>query len=185
MNFVKVIEEVTSQLDAEGLHYALIGGFAMALRGVQRATVDLDFILMLEDWEKTDQIFQASGYIRAFKSENVSHYMAKNDELGRIDILHAFRGPTLGMLERAERIEVSDGLTLPVVQIEDIIGLKIQAAVNSPQRATSDWADIRMMLETAGEQAEAVDWELLHDYLGIFKLEDKLHTLQSWYGQTH
>jgi predicted nucleotidyltransferase len=185
MNFVKVIEEVTSQLDAEGIQYALIGGFAMALRGVQRATIDLDFILTLEDWEKADRIFQASGYIRAFKSENVSHYMAKDDELGRIDILHAFRGPTLGMLERAERIEISNGLTLPVVQVEDIIGLKIQAAVNSPRRSSADWADIRMMLETAGERKESIDWDLLRDYLGLFKLEEKLHTLQSWYGQTH
>lgn len=185
MNFVKVIGEVTSQLDAAGIHYALIGGFAMALRGVQRATIDLDFILMLEDWEKADNIFQTSGYIRAFKSENVSHYMAKDDELGRIDILHAFRGPTLGMLDRAERIEVADGLTLPVVQVEDIIGLKIQAAVNAPQRSTADWADIRMILETAGEREESIDWDLLHDYLGLFKLEDKLHTLQSWHGQTN
>ncbi len=30
MNFVKVIEEVTRRLDAEGVRYALIGGFAMA-----------------------------------------------------------------------------------------------------------------------------------------------------------
>jgi|GEM_PF-3207148 len=56
MNFVKVIGEVASQLDKAGIRYALIGGFAMALRGVQRVTIDLDFILMLEDWKKADQI---------------------------------------------------------------------------------------------------------------------------------
>jgi hypothetical protein len=44
MNFLKVMQTVTSQLDIEGVRYAVIGGFAMALRGVQRATVDLDFI---------------------------------------------------------------------------------------------------------------------------------------------
>ncbi len=52
MNFVKVIEQVTSQLDSEDIRYALIGGFAMALRGVQRATIDMDFILMLDDYLK-------------------------------------------------------------------------------------------------------------------------------------
>jgi len=56
MDFIKVMENVTSQLDTAGVRYALIGGFAMALRGVQRATIDMDFILMLEDWEKADQI---------------------------------------------------------------------------------------------------------------------------------
>lgn len=184
MNFIKVIEKVTSQLDASGIRYALIGGFAMALRGVQRATVDLDFILMLDDWEKADRIFRNAGYTRAFKNDNVSHYMAKDDALGRIDILHAFRGPTLGMLERAERIEVSEGRTLPVVQIEDIIGLKVQATVNSPKRATSDWADIRMILETAGENGESIDWSLLEDYLSLFELQKKIETLKQWHGTT-
>jgi len=50
MNFIKVIEAVTSQLDAADVRYALIGGFAMALRGVQRATVDLDFKDEMKDW---------------------------------------------------------------------------------------------------------------------------------------
>lgn len=185
MNFVIVIEQVTSQLDAAGIRYALIGGFAMALRGVQRATIDLDFILMLEDWEEADHIFQAAGYIRAFKNENVSHYMAKDDELGRIDIIHAFRGPTLGMLDRAERVTVSEDLTLPVVQTEDIIGLKIQALVNAPQRATADWADIQMILEASSESKATIDWDLLEDYLKLFKLGEKLKTLKAWYGQTN
>jgi hypothetical protein len=54
MNFQKVFKEVTSQLDEADVRYALIGGFAMALRGVQRATVDLDFILMLEDLDRAE-----------------------------------------------------------------------------------------------------------------------------------
>ncbi|MDQ8208993.1 hypothetical protein QEH52_15815 [Coraliomargarita sp. SDUM461003] len=37
MDFAKVIQEVTSQLDAKGIRYALISGFAIALRGVQRS----------------------------------------------------------------------------------------------------------------------------------------------------
>ncbi|MFP4069450.1 MAG: nucleotidyltransferase domain-containing protein, partial [Opitutales bacterium] len=93
MNFLAVIDQVTSRLDAADIRYALIGGFAMALRGVQRATVDLDFILMLDDLDRADAIFADSGYTRAFRNENVSHYISKDTELGRIDILHAFRGP--------------------------------------------------------------------------------------------
>jgi predicted nucleotidyltransferase len=142
----------------------------------------MNFILMWDDWEEADRIFQTAGYTRAFKNENVSHYMAKEDALGRIDILHTFRRPSMSMLKRAERIEVADGLTLPVVQIEDIIGLKVQALVNSAKRATSDWADIRMILEAAAEQKQSIDWELLGDYFNLFKLNTKLDTLKEWYG---
>ena len=44
MNFALVIAEVCGRLDAAHIRYALIGGFAMALRGVQRATMDLDIL---------------------------------------------------------------------------------------------------------------------------------------------
>lgn len=182
MNFIKTIEKVTQDLDRREIRYALIGGFAMALRGVQRATVDMDFILMLEDLKHADSIFKGHGYTRVFRSENVSHYIAKEDELGRIDILHAFRGPTLSMLERADRISVIGDLALPVVEMEDIIGLKVQAAHNDPKRYESDWSDIRLMLQTMAETNETVDWERLDSYLGLFGLNHRLETMKEWYG---
>jgi len=185
MNFQHVIGQVTSRLDGAGIRYALIGGFAMALRGVQRATVDLDFILMLEDLKRADALFTETGYQRAFHNANVSHYISDDFELGRIDILHAFRGPTLSMLKRAERIEVEEGYSLPVVEIEDIIGLKVQAVVNDPKRSTRDWADIRMMLETCSETGQAIDWQLLQEYLDLFHLGDKLAELKDWHDSTN
>lgn len=182
MNFERVIRRVVGEMEAEGIHYALIGGFAMSLRGLQRSTMDLDFILMMEDLAKADCILRGCGYERVFHSENVSHYVSADRDWGRIDILHAFRGPTLGMLKRAEVLPVLDDLGIKVVHIEDIAGLKVQALINNPERATKDWADIRMMLEAAGEQQQKIDWELLADYLAIFQLESKLAELKKWYG---
>lgn len=146
--------------------------------------MDLDFILMLEDMEKVDRMLCDFGYQRVFQSANVSHYVSADQDWGRIDILHAFRGPTLGMLERAEAIRVLGDLSIRVVHLEDIIGLKVQALVNDPSRASRDWADIRMMLEAAGEQKAAIDWPLLTDYLEIFHLEAKLPELKDYYGPT-
>ncbi len=182
MNFELVIKQVVGALEAESIRYALIGGFAMALRGVQRATMDIDFILMFEDMRKTDEILLGLGYACIHQSPNVSQYRASDGEWGRIDILHAFRGPTLGMLKRAEALPVMPGLTIRVVQVEDIIGLKVQALVNNPARETRDWADIRMILEAQREQGAKIDWELVADYLRIFHLEAKLPELKGYHG---
>tara|TARA_B110000196_G_scaffold56518_1_gene46796 strand:- start:5680 stop:5928 length:249 start_codon:yes stop_codon:yes gene_type:complete len=57
MDFVKVIDSVCRALDEASVRYALIGGFAMALRGVPRATIDSEFILMLDDLDRSDEIF--------------------------------------------------------------------------------------------------------------------------------
>ena len=185
MDFLKVIRDVGGALDAARVRYALIGGFAMALHGVQRATVDLDFILMLDDLNRTDQILIGAGYHRVFSSENVSHYIADSPDLGRIDLLHAFRGPSLSMLKRAERIEIAANLWLPVVQIEDLIGLKIQAAVNDEQRAAADWSDIQLMIQASALAEHSLDWSLIEDYLDLFGLKSKLPRMRTWHGQTN
>ena len=184
MNFAQVITAVCGQLDAAGVRYALIGGFAKALRGVQRATMDLDFILMLDLLAIADRILTGCGYRREFHSENVSHYLAADGAWGRIDLLHAFRGPSLGMLRRAERLPAGADLTLPVVMIEDIVGLKVQASINDPTRAVSDWHDIRLLLESARAQGLSLDWALLEDYLRLFNLEGRLTELKSIHGAT-
>jgi hypothetical protein len=183
VDFIKVIHHVIRELDAQGVRYALIGGFAMALRGVQRATIDMDFILMMDDLEKADAIFANAGYKRAYRSPNVSHYISEQLALGRIDILHAFRGPTLSMLNRADRIQIEPELSLLVVQVEDIIGLKIQALCNDPSREANDWNDIRMILEACAADGRILDWELITDYLEIFSISSELKMLQKWYGK--
>jgi predicted nucleotidyltransferase len=185
MNFAKVLACIVTDLDAHAVHYALIGGMAMAMRGLQRTTLDLDFILLLNDLAVADEILRRHGFHREFHSENVSHYLGSDPALGRIDLLHAFRSATLGMLERAERLPWPDGVTVPVVHLEDLIGLKIQALVNDPSRERRDWADIFQMLRHAGDSAIAIDWELISDYLSLFDLNDKLEEFSHAYGKAH
>ena len=82
MNFARVLSEVVAALEAKGVRYALIGGFAMALRGVERATADLGFILMMEDLEKVHATLTGCGYRREFQNENVSHYLSPDTAWG-------------------------------------------------------------------------------------------------------
>lgn len=185
MDLVISLSRLGRRFDDAGVRYALIGGLAMALRGVQRATFDLDFLLMLSDLETADSILNEEGCIRVFKSDNVSHYQNPAQGGLRVDVLHAFRGPSLGMLERADRMELASGCSAPVLRIEDIVGLKIQALVNNPSRALGDWNDIHRLLRHAGEQALALEWGLIEDYLEIFKLSDKLIELRGVYDQAH
>lgn len=181
MNFNKVIATVISELESCGVRYALIGGFALAMRGVQRATMDLDFILALEDLDVADGIIRSHGYQREYRSENVSHYLSPESDWGRIDILHSFRRPSLRMLETADLLEVSPGLSLRVAKIEDLVALKLQALRNDPQREPGDWADIRLLIQAAAVQEKDIDWERLAEYLEIFSLKDRLAELKSCY----
>ena len=185
VDFEKSIPRIVAAFDSAGIRYALIGGLAMAFRGAQRATLDIDFILLLDDLTAAHALLGTLGYHREFQSENVSHYLSPDSALGRIDLLHAFRGPTLGMLARAERIAIADGVNLPVVHIEDIIGLKIQASVNDPARHYRDWGDIHMLVSGAAERGDPLNWSLIGEYLALFGLESQLNALQQIHGDAH
>lgn len=181
---MRVLRDVVSEMEATGVRYALIGGFAMALRGVARGTADLDFILALEDMQKTHALLTKHGYHQVFHNDNVSHYQAADRSWGRIDILHAFRKPSLGMLARAELMVVEPGISVRVAQSEDIIGLKVQALCNDPARAESDWHDIRLLIRTARESGRELDWDLVGDYLEVFGLKAKFDSLREDHGTT-
>jgi len=51
------IKKVTDALNQAGITYALVGGYAVALHGVVRGTIDLDFVIALEQiqYEETEK----------------------------------------------------------------------------------------------------------------------------------
>ena len=183
MNFLEDLPKLVDAFDSQNMSYALIGGLAMALRGVQRSTLDADFILLSENLELCDSALQKMGYRCEFQSENVSHYFAKERSLGRIDFLHAFRPASLGMLKRAERIPFMSDCSVPVVLTEDLIGLKIQAAHNDPDRYIGDWNDIYMLIDHSAQSGDDLDWELLEGYFEIFDILHQLTELKERYGK--
>lgn len=56
MFFLKLIKA----LNQEGLDYAVVGGFALALHGIVRATVDIDFVIRLNstDLARAEKVFK-------------------------------------------------------------------------------------------------------------------------------
>lgn len=178
MDFGKTLPTVVTHFQSAGIQFALIGGLAIAFHGIQRSTLDADFILLIDDLDAAHRILSSLGYERRFHSENVSHYLSENPALGRIDILHAFRPTTIGMLKRSQIHPLTPEIGIPVASQEDIIGLKIQAANNDPSRQRSDWNDIFSIVEHAARQQTPLDWSLISEFLEVFGLSGKLPELQ-------
>lgn len=154
----------------------------MAAHGIQRSTLDMDFIILRSEMDAVDGILSELSYKLAFRSQNVSHYQSPDSRFGRIDVLHAFRDASKRMVQRATAIPVSPNSSLPVVSLEDLIGLKVQAAFNDPTRNESDWGDIREIVHHAGRYKLQLDWPLIGDYLALFSQEHSLEPLKQLYG---
>lgn len=171
------LRSVSSALDAGGVGYALIGGLAMAFHGAQRATSDLDFVLMAEQRAQAARILETLGYQETFQSENISHFSSQNPGWPRVDLLHALRPRTRAMIAAAHRECLPGGGSLPVVRVEDLIGLKIQAIANAPERALADWADIATLLAAAEDRAYSLDRAAIRDYLSVFGMQHRFASL--------
>jgi hypothetical protein len=52
----------TETLNRQSIDYAICGGWAMAIHGLPRATVDIDLLILTEDLDKVWKTAQNFGY---------------------------------------------------------------------------------------------------------------------------
>ena len=170
MDFERVLRDLTSDFSGANVPYAMIGGFALGVLGIQRATMDLDFLVARDALPLVDEIMQRRGYRLHYRSENVSQFVSDAAPLGQVDFLHAFREISTGMLTRATELPAfAASLRVRTLRPEDIIGLKVQALSNDPRRERQDLADIEVLTE---RYASEIDWERVRGYFALFgKLE--------------
>jgi hypothetical protein len=179
LNFRIVTGKLLASFKERNIRYALIGGYAVGLWGVPRGTVDMDFLVLRDDLDELDGIMDALGYELRYRSENVSQYVAPQSIFGEVDFLHAFRAPSLRMLERAaDKAVFGEGLTVKVLIPEDLIGLKIQAIANNESRVSVDMHDIEQLVQLHGDE---MDWQLIQEYCAIFDMMGLYEKLKGKY----
>jgi len=183
MDFKTVLETLIKNFEKEDVRYAVIGGFALGVLGVPRATVDLDFLVLKDDLPKIDKIMQENGYECKYRTENVSQYISPLNIFGEVDFLHAFRKISCRMLENALEKDIFEGkLRVKILKPEDIIGLKIQAAANDYKRAPREFLDIETLMDCYREK---LDWDLIKDYFSLFEQDKRFKELRLKYDKAN
>lgn len=153
----KTLQKSNSILSEQGISHALIGGFALAVYGQHRATVDIDFLADGNKKELIKSSFIEQGFLLKHESDEVLQFSGP----GFVDILLANRPLSQKMLKQAIR---NQELGVYVLRPEDIIGLKIQAYKNDASRELQDKADIQKLL-----QLQNLDFELIKTYADLFQ----------------
>lgn len=174
VDFRRAFTSVTAALSSRGVDFALIGGFALSVLGVPRTTVDIDFLVAGEHGGVVDGLMRDLGYEALHRSSDVANYRA-DGALGRVDFLFARRAYSHGMLARATAHTVLANTAVKVVQVEDLIGLKVQSSSNDPTRLALDLGDIQRLLSAH----PALDLERVREYFGLFAREPELDELLS------
>jgi len=150
---------------------ALIGGMAMGAHGINRSTIDVDFLIRRSDYDAVKSALLAVGFVCKDEGEDTVHFGGA----GPLDLLLAHRPASLAMLERAKPM----AREVPVVDAEDLIGLKIQAMFNDSRRRAREEADVQAMMERYGDE---LDWDRINSYAEVFEEEDAVARLRSAAG---
>lgn len=166
--FLDAIQLVRDAATRHHFRIALIGGFALPFHGVRRATGDVDFLVEASGAEALDTALLAAGYEPLHRSDDAANYRGRGALTG-VDVLYARRPPTLAMLDRATT--PPGEAAVPVVDVEGLIGLKLQAIVNDPTRCRQDEADIVALLTM---HLPSLDHALLAEYFALFDRHDDL-----------
>jgi predicted nucleotidyltransferase len=179
VDFRRTLEAVTTALVAEGVRFALIGGVALAALGVGRATGDVDLLADGDRADDVDRILRGLGYAALHRSPDAANYVGSDPSLCRVDLLYARRAPSRAMLARAAPYTIHGVVAVPVVQAEDVIGLKVQASSNDARRLMLDVGDIERLLIAR----PTVDLARVREYFVLFDREAELDALLARIGR--
>lgn len=166
----EALKHIELRLRDMGVRHALIGGVAMTVHGLVRATKDIDYLMEGEREPDVHALFEALGFETLQRGRDVSSYLLARL---RIDVLYARRPYSRAMLDHAIQATI-DKTELFAVRPEDIIGLKLQALRNQPTRV-QDRADIVLLLRLHGA---AMDAERLNAYARLLGMEVVLDELR-------
>jgi len=145
-----VLREVVAYLEDRGVRYALIGGVALAMHGIARATLDSDLLVVDRvvldpafwgDW-KADQ---APDIQRGDADDPLAGVVRLRRDEEAVDVIVGRHAWEANALERRIPVTVEDH-PLFVVDTADLIVLKL--AAGGPQ----DVLDIRLLLAAQGEK---------------------------------
>lgn len=159
--------ELTTHLRQLKIDAAVIGGFAMAAHGVARATIDIDILARGDQRKDLEQILAKMN----LKIIHTSAEVIQAQGVIHLDILLANRIHTLEIIKDAQ---LFPGFPLPVVRVEDLIGLKIQAYMNDKSRELRDKADIQSLIL----KNPNLDWSRVQKYAALFGQEQTLEGLR-------
>lgn len=168
MNLRAILETSHQVLSEQAVSHALIGGFALAVLGVPRATHDVDYLIDESQKEAAKKALINAGWKIELETDEVIHLGGP----GNLDILLARRPLSQQMLRDAKPLPP---LGIKCLSAEAIIGLKIQAYKNDSTREFQDKADIQSLIQ---KHAASLNWEEIKTFADLFDEMPFIETLR-------
>ena len=118
-----VLDVASRQLPAAGADCILIGGFAVNYYGYTRNTLDVDFMIVAQQFDVVSQIMKRSGFTNITSNKNVTFFNTPGSPL-RVDFI-SVDGHTMRKLLVNTVIANVHGFRIKVPALRDLIAMKV------------------------------------------------------------
>jgi hypothetical protein len=144
------LKRTASALKADGVPFALAGGYALWAHGAPESENDVDFVIAEEDTEQAAAVLAAAGFDIVRPPEDWL-FKAGLDGV-TVDVLHRIVGEPVGatLLERSVEMDLL-GIRMPVLPATDLLSSKLRAM-------TEHYCDFGALLPHVRAVREQLDW---------------------------
>jgi hypothetical protein len=143
---MNVFELVGEAAKAEKVFCVLIGGFALHFYGVDRQTMDVDFLVSPEDFAKLEHRLAGGGYHPGERSDLFARFVPSEKPKLTVDFLFADSGTMERIRAEGKTVDIA-GREFVVPSIRHMVALKIHAVRQNPARKAVDLADIASLIQ--------------------------------------
>lgn len=121
----------------------LIGGFAVNYYKYTRQSVDVDFLIKHQDFQRISELLKLSGYKLDYSQEVFARFISTNDSIIMdIDFMLVDKETFAKIINESQKTEIV-GCEFRVPSLEHLIALKLHAVKYNPKlRLSKDIPDI-------------------------------------------
>lgn len=143
MGLADFLRRLSRELKRAGVPFVLVGGFAVNAYGFSRATGDIDFLMVEDDFEKALPFLEAIG-VKLLQRQHLYATLKHEAVLMKVDILFTDKKTMEEILKETKETTVK-GEKFLIPSLEHLIALKLHAAKQNPGRR--EFQDLRDMTE--------------------------------------
>ena len=168
---------ISDKLIDQKIPFCLIGAFALGFYGLPRHTVDIDFMVDINHWNKISKIISEAGYVCFQKTDIFAQFDSDYDIFGKVDLMFANSKTGREMLQRSAFLSAELIGDIYVIQPSDYIILKLLAIANNKDRLLKDEYDISEFFKAHSklgfsDKFEKLDISRIYNFAAKFRQTD-------------
>ncbi len=141
MKSKSIFELIHEVLEKNKVPAVLIGGFAVNAHKYSRQTVDIDFLITDEDYDRIAADFKNMGFGEVDRQKLCARLQAPFPHSWKVDIVFADKDTTEKIMKEGKEVKIS-GVIFKIPSLPHLIALKLHAIKQEPRRELKDLQDI-------------------------------------------